>query len=674
MLPELVTAASNKPFIILLFHFLLLNMMIHPISLIQGSKLKSVPASAPTMEEKLSLSSFKEYPVSLPALDRLLRIENKFYKLLKKYTKIEENPDENLRIPVVKYLTRYKTEVIGGLRNWRQASSKERMDLRDNLNHPFLIFQMLRRLVYDFPPLYTSVLNISHFHELSTLGIDLEKWPSKQDANYYGTLVVVLHHFYDFSIHKFGRGTFGKIVTGVNLSAVQSVELNYIATKSECHSSAVEFMAFALDQARKFGGISMNAVRGAFKASIKEHDKAIGALSQNGNYGLFISNIGTISNFTQNRHKFITKKSYKKHLAKKKFPSRQGDTAELEEMDSHNYMSICKGENWQSNDHRKSLKCWYKLTSRILPYKMEKLHQHPLIMKVHDFMNPWESASLINYARPRLVPARTIEEGYVKDGDKVVRQRAGLIVRVEQDFPHPQALQDIERRMELITGLNVQGRASGEKLQVASTIPGGYMSCHLDSLGRSLKKAGHSRIATFMVYLNKVDAGGRTAFHRLGAAVRPAIHSAVFWFNHHPNGSLIDGMIHGGCPVVLGQKWVATKWIRWPGNVNKYKCWRERKEVVVLFKEQDRNEEIREEARNAHPSNHGLEKTPFDRRENNLPHTAMQNPTLMIQSNQTILTREFTADVQNSVYDILLAFDAISIVTLLHDNPPAPTL
>ena len=55
--------------------------------------------------------------------------------------------------------------------------------------------------------------------------------------------------------------------------------------------------------------------------------------------------------------------------------------------------------------------------------------------------------------------------------------------------------------------------------------------------------------------LNKVEAGGRTAFHRLGLTSRPEARSALFWFNHYRNGSMIDNMFHGGCPVILGHKW-----------------------------------------------------------------------------------------------------------------------
>jgi prolyl 4-hydroxylase len=30
----------------------------------------------------------------------------------------------------------------------------------------------------------------------------------------------------------------------------------------------------------------------------------------------------------------------------------------------------------------------------------------------------------------------------------------------------------------------------------------------------------------------------------------------------HPNATLAKRALHGGCPVVRGEKWVATKWIR----------------------------------------------------------------------------------------------------------------
>ena len=58
-----------------------------------------------------------------------------------------------------------------------------------------------------------------------------------------------------------------------------------------------------------------------------------------------------------------------------------------------------------------------------------------------------------------------------------------------------------------------------------------------------------------MVYLNDVEAGGATAFPRLGAQAFPSRGDAAFWTNLHPDGSGNDLTLHGACPVLRGSKW-----------------------------------------------------------------------------------------------------------------------
>ena len=77
---------------------------------------------------------------------------------------------------------------------------------------------------------------------------------------------------------------------------------------------------------------------------------------------------------------------------------------------------------------------------------------------------------------------------------------------------------------------------------------------------------------TFMVYLNDVDAGGRTIFPQTGVSVQPEIGSALYWFLMGSQNSYDSRVVHMGCPVSYGNKWIANKWTKWLSNFKTYPC------------------------------------------------------------------------------------------------------
>ena len=83
---------------------------------------------------------------------------------------------------------------------------------------------------------------------------------------------------------------------------------------------------------------------------------------------------------------------------------------------------------------------------------------------------------------------------------------------------------------------------------------------------------GGYRLTTFMIYLNDVQVGGRTVFAQPGISVEPVKGSALFWFNAGPKGNFDSRIYHLGCPVLIGNKWIANKWIKWLPNFEAYPC------------------------------------------------------------------------------------------------------
>jgi prolyl 4-hydroxylase len=64
------------------------------------------------------------------------------------------------------------------------------------------------------------------------------------------------------------------------------------------------------------------------------------------------------------------------------------------------------------------------------------------------------------------------------------------------------------------------------------------------------------------MYLNTVESGGETIFPTAGLTIRPRQGDALLFYNVYANGELDPESLHGSSPVLAGEKWVATKWVR----------------------------------------------------------------------------------------------------------------
>jgi prolyl 4-hydroxylase len=106
----------------------------------------------------------------------------------------------------------------------------------------------------------------------------------------------------------------------------------------------------------------------------------------------------------------------------------------------------------------------------------------------------------------------------------------------------------------------------GEGLQVLHYGPGAqyrphhdYFDPDLPGSSRILERGGQ-RVATLVMYLNTPEEGGATTFPEAGITVHAVAGHAVFFSYDRPDPA--TRTLHGGAPVIAGEKWVATKWLR----------------------------------------------------------------------------------------------------------------
>ena len=77
--------------------------------------------------------------------------------------------------------------------------------------------------------------------------------------------------------------------------------------------------------------------------------------------------------------------------------------------------------------------------------------------------------------------------------------------------------------------------------------------------GTALRRGGQ-RVGTIVMYLRTPERGGGTVFPDIGLEVAPVKGAAVFFAYDRPHPD--SKTLHGGTPVTLGEKYVATKWMR----------------------------------------------------------------------------------------------------------------
>lgn len=145
----------------------------------------------------------------------------------------------------------------------------------------------------------------------------------------------------------------------------------------------------------------------------------------------------------------------------------------------------------------------------------------------------------------------------------------------------------IERRIATITQLPVSHQEDMQVLRYEiSQKYGGHYDINDSPQRKQQMKAkgvlGGLRVATCLMYLSDVEAGGETAFpkgHWLdstvqaavqnfsecaaeGVAIKPHKGDAILFFSLHPDGRTKNIFsFHTGCPVLQGIKFSATKWI-----------------------------------------------------------------------------------------------------------------
>lgn len=191
--------------------------------------------------------------------------------------------------------------------------------------------------------------------------------------------------------------------------------------------------------------------------------------------------------------------------------------------------------------------------------KIALVSKLPKAVVFENFLSDEECDQLIELSRASLTRSQGFD--LTKGTNEVTSARTskGTFFRKGS---HP-LVNDIDARIAETINWPVE---KGEDLQVLHYENGERYIPHHDyfheefSGSQSVLQRGGNRVATFLMYLATPEEGGATLFPETGLSVFPQKGNALFFV--YPTPTRDTKTLHSGEPVTLGEKYVATKWLR----------------------------------------------------------------------------------------------------------------
>ncbi len=183
----------------------------------------------------------------------------------------------------------------------------------------------------------------------------------------------------------------------------------------------------------------------------------------------------------------------------------------------------------------------------------------PRLAVFGGFLSDAECDELVALARARLVRSETVVASTGGSEVNDARTSEGMFFERAEHA----VCQRIEARIATLLNWPAQ---NGEGLQVLHYRAGAEYKPHYDYFDPAhpgtpdIVARGGQRVASFVIYLNTPAEGGGTVFPDAGIEVAAVKGRAVFFSYDRPHP--MTASLHGGAPVLAGEKWVATQWLR----------------------------------------------------------------------------------------------------------------
>ncbi|XP_029457962.1 prolyl 4-hydroxylase subunit alpha-3 [Rhinatrema bivittatum] len=477
---------------------------------------------------------------------------------------------------------------LEALRRFYEKVHAVHQEAGSTVTNPVLAFTLIKRLQSGWMNIANSLEtseNIQVFQNgYKTIEEDL---PKAEDLEGAAQALMRLQDVYSLSVKGLVNGLFQRTMQAditeiyrpawlIPLSADDCFHIGKVAYEKEDYYHSIQWLEEAVSLFRSSYGNWFTEERGSLEGAL---DYLAFSYFKVGNISYALNLSREFLHYDPENERVASNvQKYEKLLAEKS-PSAQEEVIVQRSSVTHlqtreAYEGLCQTLGSQPTHYRiPSLLCSYETNNSpylvLQPMRREIVSLHPHVVLYHDFISEPEAARIKEIAAPWLKRSVVAAEEKQVEAEYRISKSAWL-----KDTVDP-VIRKLDMRIGALTGLNIR-LPYAEYLQVVNYGIGGHYEPHFDhatSRNSPLYRTNAgNRVATFMVYLSSVEAGGSTAFIYANFSVPVLKNAALFWWNLHRNGEGDEATLHAGCPVLIGDKWVANKWIHEYGQEFRRQC------------------------------------------------------------------------------------------------------
>ncbi|XP_077983978.1 prolyl 4-hydroxylase subunit alpha-1-like [Glandiceps talaboti] len=508
---------------------------------------------------------------SMKDFERLVSMEQRRVSILKTYIEMEENRMTELK--------RFLHDVL----EFRRVNRLDN-DAMSYLSNPAGAYKVIKRYKQAWNEAITENSYVPSYHRdfVEAISYDNIFNPKQEDTEGAVSAILRLQQIYNLQVDDIASGNIAGNLAISPLSFDDCTSLTHTAyTMGKFHQAAIWYEYII----NKYATVGSSQFIELMESLVISH-------FNDGNWSAVLANINKILPYGKNwtnytaltpgtdlyngLHQMQDKvlHNVKEHKYK---------TQNVKAADDPNYQRLCRGEHDEGSVlGNAQLYCKYVGSTnprlKLKPVKMEVVHLDPWIVIYHDVISDKEAECVKQLAIPKMVTSLT----FAKDGNQVPTTNIRVSKTAWLKDEEHSTVAKVSKRIEDITGLSTLEPDHAEQLQVVNYGIGGQYDPHHDfrkekevedkHTVNGSRNADRNRIATWMFYLSDVKAGGHTVFNRINVFVKPIKNAAAFWWNLLPSGQGDVRTLHAGCPVLLGSKWVANKWIHNIGQEFRRQC------------------------------------------------------------------------------------------------------